>query len=345
MSGFTPELFASKLAKLSDSQQSIETLSHWVQFHKKASSQTASAWAAETLRAPPKRQLVFVYLANDILQNSRRKGPEFVNAFAPHCVTVLPKVHTAADATVKQKIVRLIGIWEERQVLPPTTLADIRTRIGGGSGSAGGPGTSTSSGGSSSGNGGGHGGGGTKRPREPPSAPPVEEEEDDEYVPTSMSGGGIAAASIAAAQSGSASGGPGGAGGSMALADLLESFDEGSLVDELQAERDADLDLAALEDVTVTDPSDLAAAKAKAESASRLLASQQERIESELASRQKLILLLAASVEQQNAQCAKLRAAQKALAEIMGTAAMAKADVENMEQQMASIAAAAAEAM
>ena len=27
----------------------------------------------------PARQLLFVYLANDIMQNSRRKGPEFVH--------------------------------------------------------------------------------------------------------------------------------------------------------------------------------------------------------------------------------------------------------------------------
>ena len=39
-------------------------------------------WENEFARAPDiDRQITLLYLANDILQNSRRKGPEFVNEF------------------------------------------------------------------------------------------------------------------------------------------------------------------------------------------------------------------------------------------------------------------------
>ena len=39
-------------------------------------------WESEFARAPDiDRQITLLYLANDILQNSRRKGPEFVNEF------------------------------------------------------------------------------------------------------------------------------------------------------------------------------------------------------------------------------------------------------------------------
>ena len=89
MSGFTAESFVSKLSKLSDSQQSIQTLSHWVQYHKKACGESAATWAAECLRAPPARQLLFVYLANDIMQNSKRKGNEFCNAYGAQLQAVL----------------------------------------------------------------------------------------------------------------------------------------------------------------------------------------------------------------------------------------------------------------
>jgi CID domain len=34
------------------------------------------AWDAEYMRAPPARRLLMLYLANDILQNSRRKVPQ-----------------------------------------------------------------------------------------------------------------------------------------------------------------------------------------------------------------------------------------------------------------------------
>ena len=81
MSGFTAESLVGKLFKLSDSQQSIQTLSHWVQYHKKACDESASVWAAEALRAQPNRQLLFVYLGNDVIQSSKRKGEEFVRAY------------------------------------------------------------------------------------------------------------------------------------------------------------------------------------------------------------------------------------------------------------------------
>ena len=38
-------------------------------------------WEVEFAAAPIDRQISMLYLANDILQNSRRKGPEFVNEF------------------------------------------------------------------------------------------------------------------------------------------------------------------------------------------------------------------------------------------------------------------------
>ena len=38
-------------------------------------------WEVEFAKAPMDRQIAMLYLANDILQNSRRKGPEFINEF------------------------------------------------------------------------------------------------------------------------------------------------------------------------------------------------------------------------------------------------------------------------
>ena len=36
--------YVGKLLKLNDSSQSIQTLSHWVQFHRKSSKESASTW-------------------------------------------------------------------------------------------------------------------------------------------------------------------------------------------------------------------------------------------------------------------------------------------------------------
>lgn len=93
--------FREKLSKLSESQQSIQTLSHWVAFHKANAAHAANVWADEAQRAAdPHRQLLLVYLANDVMQNSRRKGTPCADAFASQMATVLPAAHAAATPTV-----------------------------------------------------------------------------------------------------------------------------------------------------------------------------------------------------------------------------------------------------
>ena len=43
--------------------------------------QVVETWARQFHSSPRDRRLAFLYLANDILQNSRRKGSEFVGEF------------------------------------------------------------------------------------------------------------------------------------------------------------------------------------------------------------------------------------------------------------------------
>ena len=224
-SGFTAQSFVGKLSKLSESQQSIQTLSHWVQYHKKACDESASVWAAEALRAQPNRQLLFVYLANDVIQSSKRKGEEFVRAYSPQLVAVLPRVFAAASATVQAKMLRMVSIWEERRILPDEVLSELRALLSGGAT-------------------------GAMPPPAPPPAPASHKrkhevavlEDDDEYIPEPV---------ISPASAGGGGGLGGGGGGGMALSDLLVTLDQGSLADELQAEREADLDMRSLEAVEV----------------------------------------------------------------------------------------------
>jgi len=120
--------FRAKLAKLSQSQESIQTLSHWVQFHKAHAAAAAALWADEAVsHQDPQRRLLYIYLANDVMQNSRRKATPCVDAFASVLPRVLPLTHAAATASVRTKIERLLGIWEERAVLTQHQIGELRT--------------------------------------------------------------------------------------------------------------------------------------------------------------------------------------------------------------------------
>lgn len=119
--------FRDKLAKLSQSQESIQTLSRWVQFHKAHAAEAAAVWAAEALGTGDEdRRLLYIYLANDVIQNSRRKGTPCADAFAGVLSRVLPLAHKAATPAVQLKIDRLLTIWEERLVLTSETIAALR---------------------------------------------------------------------------------------------------------------------------------------------------------------------------------------------------------------------------
>ncbi|CAK7328353.1 unnamed protein product [Dovyalis caffra] len=56
-------------------------LSHWCIFHMNKAKQVVETWARQFHSSPRDQRLAFLYLANDILQNSRRKGSEFVGEF------------------------------------------------------------------------------------------------------------------------------------------------------------------------------------------------------------------------------------------------------------------------
>ena len=120
---------------------------------------------------------------------------------------------------------------------------------------------------------------------------------------------------------------------------------QGSLADELQAEREADLDMRTLEALEVSDPSELGSVGATAASAITLLTAQKGKIVDELRARRQLIVLLAASVERQNEQCDALDEALRGCEALLATAHQAQEQVKSMAAEMASISAMAAEGM
>ncbi|PIN20758.1 Regulator of nuclear mRNA [Handroanthus impetiginosus] len=115
-SAFNPQILVGKLAKLNNSQQSIETLSHWCIFHMNKATQVVETWARQFHCAPRDQRLAFLYLANDIIQNSRRKGAEFVAEFWKVLPDSLRDVIENGNESERNAALRLISIWEERKV-------------------------------------------------------------------------------------------------------------------------------------------------------------------------------------------------------------------------------------
>jgi len=127
-----------KLQKLSQSQQSIESVSSFCVFYHKDAKGVVAIWEDEFYKAPNDRKMALLYLANHILQEGRRKGGLFQDAF----YGVLPKamdhvLKSCGDDKMRRSLTRLIAIWEERRVFGTRHIKSFQSLVGGGGGGGG----------------------------------------------------------------------------------------------------------------------------------------------------------------------------------------------------------------
>uniref|UniRef100_A0A7S0F4U7 CID domain-containing protein n=1 Tax=Hanusia phi TaxID=3032 RepID=A0A7S0F4U7_9CRYP len=110
--------FVKKLNDLNPSTVSVQTLSKWMIFNYKHAANLVRTWHKEILQVKPDRKLTFLYLANDVLQQSRKKHQEFLNEFAKVLPGTFADVAKSCESIpkIKESSARLISIWEERDV-------------------------------------------------------------------------------------------------------------------------------------------------------------------------------------------------------------------------------------
>lgn len=126
MAGFTESALVKKLVDLNASQQSIQTLSLWLIHHRKHHPVIVKVWFKEMCKVKDSRKLMFMYLANDVIQNSKKKGPEFGKEFG----LMLPKAFEhmkGFDDKTRDRLNRLLQIWEERGVYDKSQIHEFKT--------------------------------------------------------------------------------------------------------------------------------------------------------------------------------------------------------------------------
>ncbi|XP_046896141.1 regulation of nuclear pre-mRNA domain-containing protein 1B [Hypomesus transpacificus] len=129
MSSFSESALEKKLSELSNSQQSVQTLSLWIIHHRKHSSLIVRVWHRELKKAKSSRKLTFLYLANDVIQNSKKKGPEFTKDFETVLVDACSHVAREADDGCKRPMERLLNIWQERALYRADFIQQLKLAI------------------------------------------------------------------------------------------------------------------------------------------------------------------------------------------------------------------------
>ncbi|XP_013783116.1 regulation of nuclear pre-mRNA domain-containing protein 1B-like [Limulus polyphemus] len=126
MSGFTEAALEKKLAELNSSQQSIQTLSLWLIHHRKHHKTIIQVWFRELKKAKPNRKLTMMYLANDVIQNSKKKGPEFSKEFLSVLCKAFHNVTLDPDEKTIVGVQKILKVWEDRNVYSGSDIEEFR---------------------------------------------------------------------------------------------------------------------------------------------------------------------------------------------------------------------------
>ncbi|ESN99499.1 hypothetical protein HELRODRAFT_84234 [Helobdella robusta] len=116
MASFSESGLVKKLDELNNSQQSIQTLSLWLIHHRKHSKSVVDIWVKELKKAKGSKKLTLIYLANDVIQNSKRKGPEYIRDFKVVLPDSCKEAVKSLDDKSKSSLERVLNIWMERNI-------------------------------------------------------------------------------------------------------------------------------------------------------------------------------------------------------------------------------------
>lgn len=114
---FSEASLLKKFQELNNTQQSVQTLSLWLIHHRKHSEKIVKTWVKELVNSSKcERKLTFIYLANDILQNSRKKGYEYMKEFAVVLPESIENTAKYADTKIRFTLERILNIWKDRKI-------------------------------------------------------------------------------------------------------------------------------------------------------------------------------------------------------------------------------------
>nr|CAI5831433.1 unnamed protein product [Callosobruchus analis] len=114
--------FEKQLMTLKDSQEAINTLCQWCLQNRGHHKKIVNSWLNVLKRVKVEQRLILFYLANDVVQYSKRRNYEYVESWG----TALQKATTMVrDDKVKNKILRIFKIWEQRSVYNEEFISDL----------------------------------------------------------------------------------------------------------------------------------------------------------------------------------------------------------------------------
>ncbi|KAH3685992.1 hypothetical protein WICPIJ_002991 [Wickerhamomyces pijperi] len=144
---YSEETLRTKFDALEESQESIVNTSQWLLFHHRYHDRTVNAWNEYISQCDEKKKLPLLYIANEVIQQSRMKRRmDFVDSFAAILPETIKKCHEQVNDKVKEKMIKMVKVWRDRKIfskdveimgiLCPGSTPSVRPSAGSSSSSA-----------------------------------------------------------------------------------------------------------------------------------------------------------------------------------------------------------------
>ncbi|XP_051928191.1 regulation of nuclear pre-mRNA domain-containing protein 2a [Hippocampus zosterae] len=119
-----------KLLSVTNTMDSIQGLSAWCIEYKKYHGMIVRQWIKCLKKSATAHQLNLFYLANDVIQNCKRKNAlVYRTAFADVLPEAFVLIKQEGDAKVVKSAQRILTIWQERSVYSDALIAELRAGL------------------------------------------------------------------------------------------------------------------------------------------------------------------------------------------------------------------------
>lgn len=99
-------------------------------FHRRSADQTAEIWARQFGSVAVNKKLSYLYLANEVVQQSRaKKKEEFVVAFGKVLPAAIEQSYSDFSTETRKKVKRVLDVWKQRSIFASSIISDIESRI------------------------------------------------------------------------------------------------------------------------------------------------------------------------------------------------------------------------
>ena len=127
---YTDDSIRAKLASLNETQECIVGVAQWIMFHRRHADRTADFWLERMREVSTSRRLNLVYLANEVVQQSRaRSKQDFLLAFEPIIAEATALAYKSADSSVRGKLRRVVEVWRDRRIFDQTIQSGIESQL------------------------------------------------------------------------------------------------------------------------------------------------------------------------------------------------------------------------